>query len=258
MAYLFSFACPPTTADILVQSHSHLIHFLNLSVSAPMPPPWWDLIFPYSVSSCLSDWWYSVSLLWMRAPWAYGLAPFTTVVSSMCIRVLTHRSRWAQMRRVGGGGRRAGAVRAGACPLLAGDEDVHSQRSAQFCCITQYLLLWVPLPACQSCGLSSVNSVHSLRPDSKVTNSVMKLALPSQLVVILASPLYGVHTVRTCYSRAAALLFKIYVCVCVCVCVYNLFIWLCCVLIEACRIFCCRAHSLAVVCRLGSCSRRAL
>ena len=36
----------------------------------------------------------------------------------------------------------------------------------------------------------------------------MKLALPFYLVVILASALYGVHSVSTRYSRAAALLFK--------------------------------------------------
>ena len=35
----------------------------------------------------------------------------------------------------------------------------------------------------------------------------MKLALPFYLVVILASALYGVHSVSTRYSRAAALLF---------------------------------------------------
>ena len=36
----------------------------------------------------------------------------------------------------------------------------------------------------------------------------MKLALPFYLVVILASALYGVHSVSTRYCRAAALLFK--------------------------------------------------
>ena len=36
----------------------------------------------------------------------------------------------------------------------------------------------------------------------------MKLALAFQLVVILASALYGVHSVSTHYSRAAAILFK--------------------------------------------------
>ena len=49
----------------------------------------------------------------------------------------------------------------------------------------------------------------------------MKLALPFYLVVILASALYGVHSVSTRYCRAAALLFKkknIYI--------YNLFIYL--------------------------------
>ena len=136
------------------------------------------------------------------------------------------------MRRVGGGGRKSRAPReqepARSSPVMGMQARcrAHSQRTAQFCCITQYLLLWVPLPACQSCGLSSVNSVHSLRPDSKVTDSVMKLALPFRLVVILASPLYGVHTVRTCYSRAAALLFKKYICVCVCVCVCACIIYL--------------------------------
>ena len=52
----------------------------------------------------------------------------------------------------------------------------------------------------------------------------MKLALPFYLVVILASALYGVHSVSTRYSRAAALLFKkkknIYIYI------YNLFIYL--------------------------------
>ena len=36
----------------------------------------------------------------------------------------------------------------------------------------------------------------------------MKLALAFQLVVIHASALYGVHSVSTHYSRAAAILFK--------------------------------------------------
>ena len=36
----------------------------------------------------------------------------------------------------------------------------------------------------------------------------MKLALPFQLVVILACALYGVHSVSTRYSRAAALPLK--------------------------------------------------
>ena len=36
----------------------------------------------------------------------------------------------------------------------------------------------------------------------------MKLALAFQLVVFLASALYGVHSVSTRYSSAAAILFK--------------------------------------------------
>lgn len=53
----------------------------------------------------------------MRAPWAYGLAPFTTVVSSICIRVPNTQELLSTgaLRGWVGGGRRAGAVSARVC-----------------------------------------------------------------------------------------------------------------------------------------------
>lgn len=66
-----------------------------------------------------------VFLHWMRAPWAYGLAPFTTVVSSICIRVPNTQELLSTgaLRGWVVEGMQALWARECACLVLASDED---------------------------------------------------------------------------------------------------------------------------------------
>lgn len=66
-----------------------------------------------------------IFLHWMRAPWAYGLAPFTTVVSSICIRVPNTQELLSTgaLRGWVVEGEQAPWAQECACLVLASDED---------------------------------------------------------------------------------------------------------------------------------------
>lgn len=152
MSYLFLPSIFSSDRSLLVRGCSHLepLYFLGLLVSSQTPPPWWDLIFPTSVSSCLL----SVSLHWTQALWGSGLVTWTTgpsiptTVPDAQGLLNTH----ALSARVEEGKQAPWEQRCVSLPLMlmrsqAGRHG-HSKRSTDFCWITEYLLLWVPLPAC--------------------------------------------------------------------------------------------------------------
>ena len=110
MSYLFSLASPPATDTC----GSKVVPTLSISwvCWSLLKPPWWDLIFPTSVSSYLL----SVFLHWMQAPWGSGLVPFTTVISSIPTRVYLCAGAAQHMCADWmGRGRKASSVRAGVC-----------------------------------------------------------------------------------------------------------------------------------------------